>query len=74
MLHARLEGIDYISMASSGGHLRASRKYEDGSFFGFAEVDVQAREAMFYIHELGAPDGEGRTTTLEDWGTAGLIR
>lgn len=74
MLHARLEGIDYISMASAGGHFRASGRYEDGWFFGYAEVDVQGREAEFHIHELGAPYGEGRITALGDWGPAGLIR
>ena len=37
MLHFTLEGIEYVSMVSSGGHLRASGKYEDGWFFGYAD-------------------------------------
>jgi 3',5'-cyclic-AMP phosphodiesterase len=74
MLHAELEGVDYISMVSSGGHLRSSGKYEDGWFFGYAVVDVNARAADFHVHELGAPYGLGRTTMLKDWGKAGLIR
>jgi hypothetical protein len=72
MLHAELEGIDYISMPSAGGHLRASGRYEDGWFFGYAVVDVGPKDAAFQIHELGAPYGQGRLTTLEDWGKAGL--
>lgn len=74
MLHMQVEGIDYISMASAGGHLRASAKYEDGWFFGYAVVGVRARETTFEIHELGAPYGQGRTTKLGNWGPAGLIK
>lgn len=74
MLHMQLQGIDYISMPSAGGHLRATRRYEDGWFFGYAVVDVKAGEAQVRIHELGEPFGRSRTTELEDWGPAGLIR
>jgi predicted phosphodiesterase len=69
MLHAELEGVDYISMVSAGGHLRASGKYEDGWFFGYAVVDVSGKGVEFRIHELG-----GRTTALKDWGVAGFIK
>jgi Icc protein len=74
MLHAELEGIDYISMVSAGGHLRASGKYEDGWFFGYAVVDVGGKGAEFRIRELSAPYGQGRSTALKEWGTAGLIK
>jgi 3',5'-cyclic-AMP phosphodiesterase len=69
MLHAELEGVDYISMVSAGGHLRASGKYADGWFFGYAVVDVSGKGVDFRIHELG-----GRSTALNDWGKAGLIK
>lgn len=76
MLHADLEGVDYISMASAGGHLRASgvrgSGYKDGWFFGYAEVDVGPKGVAFHIHELGAPYGQGRSSELNDWGKAGL--
>ena len=72
MLHAELEGVTYISMVSAGGHLRASAKYEDGWFFGYAVVDVSGKNAEFRIHELAAPYGKGRSTRLNDWGKAGL--
>jgi hypothetical protein len=74
MLHAELEGVDYISMVSSGGHLRSSGKYEDGWFFGYAVVDVSTKGAEFRIRELGAPFGLGRSTALNNWGKAGLIK
>jgi len=74
MLHAELEDVDYISMVSSGGHLRSSGKYEDGWFFGYAVVDVRAKAAEFHVHELGAPYGQGRSNGLSAWGKAGLIK
>ncbi len=69
MLHAQVGGVEYISMPSAGGHLRASGKYEDGWFFGYAVVDVKASDAAFQIRDLA-----GQQTQLKDWGPAGLIR
>jgi Icc protein len=74
MLHAELEDVDYISMVSSGGHLRSSGKYEDGWFFGYAVVDVNGKGAELRIRELAAPYGLGRSTALSNWGKAGLIK
>ena len=51
LLHYSLEGIEYISLPSAGGHLRASAKFEDGWFFGHTVVDV-------------VRDGSGFRTTL----------
>ena len=68
MLHFKLEGIEYISMPSSGGHLRGAEKYEDGWFFGYADVDVRKSTANFQIHQL-----HGHVTALRDWGPAGLV-
>jgi Icc protein len=73
MLHADLGGVSYVSMASSGGHLRASKKYEDGWFFEHTRVDVSGNEVRFEIHELQPPFGQGRITRLADWGVAGLV-
>ena len=74
MLHLELEGVTYVSMASSGGHLRLSRAYGDGWFFGYALAEVQGKSIDFRIQELGPPHGEGRTTKLTDWGMAGLVK
>ena len=74
MLHLELDGVTYVSMASSGGHLRLSRAYRDGWFFGHALVEVRGGSAEFAVRELGPPHGEGRTTKLADWGMAGLVK
>jgi Icc protein len=67
MLHYTLEDVEYVSVPSAGGHLRASGKYEDGWFFGYTAVEVGKSEPSFRIHEL-----HGRVTSLNDWSTAGL--
>jgi 3',5'-cyclic-AMP phosphodiesterase len=67
MLHMELEGISYVSLPSAGGHLRLSGRYEDGWFFGHTLVEVSGHEVRFRIEEMS-----GRTTTLTDWGSAGL--
>ena len=74
MLHLELDGVTYISMASSGGHLRLSRAYADGWFFGYALVEVHGQSVDVQIKELGPPHGEGRITKLSDWGMAGLVK
>jgi 3',5'-cyclic-AMP phosphodiesterase len=74
ILHLELEGVTYVSMPSSGGHLRLSGLYNDGWFFGHALVEVHGTSIDFQIRELGAPHGEGRITKLTDWGVAGLIK
>ncbi|MGB7763347.1 MAG: metallophosphoesterase [Bryobacteraceae bacterium] len=74
MLRLSLDGVTYVSMASSGGHLRLSRAYEDGWFFGYALVEVHGGSAEFRIKELSSPHGEGRITKLTNWGMTGLIQ
>lgn len=68
LLHYRLDNVDYISMPSAGGHLRASARYEDGWFFGYAALDIHSGRIEFRINELG-----GRITSLNDWGPSGLV-
>jgi Icc protein len=74
MLRLDLEGVTYVSMASSGGHLRSSGVYEDGWLFGHALVEVRGKSVDFQILELSAPYGRGRITKLTDWGMAGLVK
>lgn len=68
LLHFKLEGVDYISMPSAGGHLRASGKYEEGWFFGYASVEVGSKGVEIRIREL-----DGRLSLLNDWGPTGLV-
>jgi UDP-2,3-diacylglucosamine pyrophosphatase LpxH len=73
MLRLELEGVTYLSMPSSGGHLRLSRAYEDGWFFGHTRVRVSGRDIDFQLEELKPPRGQGRITKARDWGMAGLL-
>jgi len=73
MLRLDLEGVTYLSMPSSGGHLRASGAYRDGWFFGRAVVRVNAKQIAVEIDELKPPHGEGRMTAAGDWGMLGLL-
>ncbi len=72
LLHLELQSVTYVSMASSGGHLRASGEYEDGWFFGYALVEVNGTKVDFKVQELKPPHGQGRVTRLSDWGMLGL--
>jgi Icc protein len=74
MLHFELDHVMYLSMASSGGHLREDKSYEHGWFFQHTVAHVHADKVSFEIKELQKPFGKGRVTTPADWGAAGLIR
>jgi len=73
MLHGTLNGTEYISVPSAGGHLRLSGKYDDGWFFGYILATVDGGKATFEVHELPPPNGEARVTPLAAWGVSGLI-
>ncbi|HXJ41983.1 MAG TPA: metallophosphoesterase, partial [Bryobacteraceae bacterium] len=74
LLHFSFDGVEYISVMSSGGHLRGSRRYEDGWFYGYATLDAAKEQTTFRIHELKAPLGQGRETTLDQWLGVGARR
>ncbi len=71
MLEVHLEGVTYLSMASSGGHLRGTERYEDGWFFGYALVGIRGNDINFRIKELKPPQGQGRVSLPRDWRRAG---
>jgi hypothetical protein len=72
ILHVDLEGVSYLSLPSSGGHLRMSAQYQDGWFFAYTVVTVRGADVGLRIRELAAPYGKGRVTSLGDWGLTGL--
>jgi Icc protein len=72
MLHFDLDDVTYLSMASSGGHLRSTKRYEDGWLFQHTFVTVQGKSVDFEIKELNPPFGHSRITKPADWGAAGL--
>jgi predicted phosphodiesterase len=72
LLHVDLEDVSYVSVPSSGGHLRLSGQYEDGWFFGYTLVTVHGTDVTLQIKELSAPYGKGRVNSLADWELTGL--
>ena len=72
MLHFELDGVTYLDLASSGGHLRDTKQYERGWFFAHTVVSIEGDSAHFSIRELPAPFGKSRVTQPGDWGSAGL--
>jgi Icc protein len=74
MLRFDLEGITYFCLPSAGGHLRASKAFSDGWFFGHILVHISNDKLTFRIQEVGPSRGAGRVTALEDWGSAGLVK
>ena len=70
MIHAEFEGVEYFSMPSAGGHLRASQKYEDGWFFAHTMVELDAARAKFTIKQI-AP--AANVSAPADWGASGLL-
>ena len=74
MLHANLDGITYLCLPSAGGHLRDTKRYEDGWFFGHTLVQVTGKRLAMRIQEIAPPLGKGRVTTIDDWGVAGLVK
>jgi 3',5'-cyclic-AMP phosphodiesterase len=73
MLRFELEGVNYISVGSSGGHLRLTKAYADGWFFGHVRVEVKGSNLDSQIEELNAPLGQGRISQARDWGMTGLV-
>ena len=74
MLHFELDGVTYLSIASSGGHLRSTKRYEDGWLFEHTLVTVRGNSVDFEIKELNPPFGRSRQTKLAEWGPAGLAK
>jgi Icc protein len=74
MLHFEVDSVTYLSIASSGGHLRSTKRYEDGWFFQHTLVTVRGNSVSFEIKELDPPFGHSRVKTVADWGPAGLVK
>jgi hypothetical protein len=72
LIRIEFDGVEYVSLHSAGGHLRASGQYKDGWFFGYTVAQVKDGAVALTIHELKAPKGEGRVTPLSAWGMTGL--
>jgi UDP-2,3-diacylglucosamine pyrophosphatase LpxH len=74
MLRFEMDGVTYLSMASSGGHLRNDKKYGHGWFFQHTAIGVSGDSVRIEIKELAPPFGKSRITTPANWGAAGLLQ
>ncbi len=69
------EGIVYMVVGSSGGHLRGHDPLKDfaqGWFYQHVEVRVSGSRVEMVVKEAGPPFGKGRRVKVEDWGENGL--
>jgi 3',5'-cyclic-AMP phosphodiesterase len=74
VIHLELDNITYLDVPSAGGHLRDTKTYERGWFFGHTLATVEGSQVLLRIAELPAPYGQGRVTAPGDWGASGLVR
>jgi hypothetical protein len=74
MMRFELDGVTYLSMPSAGGHLRLSKAYESGWFFGHTRVTANGSGFDMQIEEAKPPHGKGRVTKVGDWGMLGLAK
>ena len=73
MIHFDLDGVTYLSVPSSGGHLRGPKDYSKGVFFAHTIATVNGRSVQLEIKETGTPFGESRISKVGDWGAVGLL-
>ncbi len=71
LVHIAFDRVTYLSMESSGGHLRGPGMYEEGWFYGHTQVEVRGNDVTFQVEETGEPYGRGRTTRLDEWDAFG---
>ena len=69
---ARMEhdGIVYLTLPSSGGHLRGS-DFAQGWFYGHVLATVKGSHVWFTVKEIDGPLGKGRLFGAGSWGENG---
>ncbi len=69
--HLRKDGVEYVSMGSSGGSMERGKSrgegFEHGWFYQYGVADVQDSRLSLRIKELPAPHGEGREIPISEW-------
>ncbi len=73
---ARLErdGIVYLEVGSSGGHMRgqaSTEGFRGGWFYHHVWATVKGTDVKLMVKEVGPPFGEGRMFPASDWGENG---
>ncbi len=67
------EGVVYLMVGSSGGHLRGTG-FDQGWFFHHVRATVSGGSVKMTVQEVAAPYGKGRSFTGEDWGSGPVMR
>ena len=70
------DGVTYLVVGSSGGHLRGhdpKTEFEKGWFFHHLTVDVSGASVRMTVKEIGAPFGKGRSFDVRQWGEFGGV-
>ncbi len=67
------EGVTYLLVGSSGGHLRA-KGFEEGWFFHWLQVTLDGKRAALTIKEVDPPLGQGRSFREEEWGSGPIMK
>jgi Icc protein len=60
------DGIVYLEAGSSGGKLKGEG-FERGWFYGQILARVTGSDVKMKVHEIGGPEGKGRSFTAEEW-------
>ena len=70
------DGVTYLVVGSSGGHLRGHNpvsEFDKGWFFHHLEVQVTGETVQMTVKETGAPFGKGRSFNVRQWGEFGGV-
>jgi 3',5'-cyclic AMP phosphodiesterase CpdA len=70
------DGIVYLVVGSSGGHLRGNQPLRDfakGWFYQHLWVSVHGSQVRVTVKEIDGPLGKGRMFKAEEWGEAGAL-
>ena len=64
------DGIVYLEVGSSGGHLRGT-EFSQGWFFHHVYARVKGSKIDMTVKEIDGPLGKGRMFKADDWGAGG---
>lgn len=69
--HLRRDGVQYVSMGSSGGSIdrgkRLGQGFSHGWFYHYGVAEVSGAKLVLRIKELPSPFGEGREFPIDEW-------
>ena len=76
LIRMERDGVTYIEVGSSGGHLRGKsgpEAFAQGWFYHFLWGRVEGGRVSLTVKELSPPAGQGRMFPIEKWGEPGPL-